>query len=91
MKTDELKVTTIGRLVDCEYFRIDKGHQAGNCELLLSPDEIKVLLILSGFGTILADDIDDVQFKAGDCLLIPATYEGAIHFADDTEYLTITV
>ena len=25
---DKLPVTTVGRLVDCEYFQVDKGHQA---------------------------------------------------------------
>ena len=28
LSEDDLKVTTIGRLVDCEYFTVDKGHQA---------------------------------------------------------------
>ncbi len=86
---EELGVTTIGRLVDCEYFTVDKGHQAKNCEVLLSPGELKVLVIVSGYGTITASQVNAVEFKAGDCLLIPAAYEGAICFADDTEYLTV--
>jgi len=88
---DELPVTTIGRLVNCEYFIIDKGHQAKNCEALLSPGEMKTLIILSGCGTILGTDGYNVEFKAGDCLLIPAAYEGAIRFSDETEYLTVLV
>jgi mannose-6-phosphate isomerase len=86
-----LPVTTVGRLVDCEYFKIDKGHQAKNCETLLSPGKMKTLIILTGFGTILATDGTSVEFKAGDCLLAPAAYEGAMRFADDTQYLTITL
>lgn len=86
---DELAVTTIGRLVDCEYFTVDKGHQAKNCEVLLSPGEMKVLIIISGFGTIVGSDVNAAEFKAGDCLLIPAAYEGAVCFADETEYLTV--
>ncbi|MDD5328203.1 MAG: class I mannose-6-phosphate isomerase [Phycisphaerae bacterium] len=86
-----LPVTTVGRLVDCEYFEIDKGHQAKNCETLLSPGKMKTLIILTGFGTILAVDGTSVEFKAGDCLIAPAAYEGAIRFADDTQYLTITL
>ncbi|MHC4061494.1 MAG: type I phosphomannose isomerase catalytic subunit, partial [Planctomycetota bacterium] len=46
---DELAVTTIGRLVDCEHFKIDKGHQAEGCELLLSPGTMKTLVVLRGF------------------------------------------
>ncbi|MHC4071738.1 MAG: type I phosphomannose isomerase catalytic subunit [Planctomycetota bacterium] len=51
MSGDDLPVTTMGRLVDCEYFKVDKGHQGKNCEVLLSPDGMKTLIILSGFGT----------------------------------------
>ncbi|OHB77567.1 MAG: hypothetical protein A2Z25_14525 [Planctomycetes bacterium RBG_16_55_9] len=88
---DDLPVTTIGRLVECEYFTIDKGHQSRNCELLLSPGQVKTLIILSGSGTILKTGIEPVDFRAGDCLLIPAAYEGAVRFADDTQYLTVTL
>ena len=91
MSEDELPVTTIGRLVNCEFFSIDKGHQARNCEVLLSPGEIRVLIILTGSGTILGTDGYNVEFKAGDCLLIPAAYEGAMRFADNSEYLTVTI
>jgi len=91
MDSDKLPVTTIGRLVDCEHFKIDKGHQARNCELFLSPGKMKVLITLTGFGTILGAEGNPVEFKAGDTLLIPAIYEGAIRFADDTQYLTVTI
>jgi len=87
----DLPVTGIGRLVECEYFTIDKGHQSRNCEVLLSPGEVKTLLILSGCGTILKPGADPVDFLAGDCLLIPAAYEGAIRFINETKYLTITL
>ena len=88
---DNLSVTTVGRLVDSEYFTIDKGHQAPNCELLLSPGQMKTLVIISGFGTILGTEGNIVEFKAGDTLLVPAVYEGSIRFADDTQYLTVTI
>ncbi|MFQ6035876.1 MAG: type I phosphomannose isomerase catalytic subunit [Sedimentisphaerales bacterium] len=91
MASNELGVTTVGRLVDCEYFKIDKGHQAKNCEVLLSPGEMKTLIILTGFGTIFGAEANPVEFKAGDTLLIPATYEGTIRFADDTQYLKVTI
>jgi mannose-6-phosphate isomerase len=44
---DNLSVTTVGRLVDCEYFKMDKGHQAKGCELLLSPGKMKTLIVLA--------------------------------------------
>jgi mannose-6-phosphate isomerase len=88
---DNLSVTTMGRLVDCEYFRIDKGHQGKDCELLLSPGQMKTMIIISGFGTILGTEGSSVEFVAGDTLLVPAVYEGAMRFADDTQYLTVTI
>jgi mannose-6-phosphate isomerase len=88
---DEPSVTTIGRLVDCEYFKIDKGHEAEECELLLSAGQMRILIILTGGGKSLDADNNSVEFKAGDTLLIPAAYEGAIQFADDTNYLTVTI
>jgi mannose-6-phosphate isomerase len=87
---DDLPVTTMGRLVDCGYFKIDKGHQSRNRELLLSPGQMKTLIIMSGCGTILGTKGSLVEFRAGDCLLVPAAYEGAMRFAADTQYLTVT-
>jgi len=88
---DNLSVTTTGRLVDCKYFKIDKGHQAENCELLLSAGKMKVMIILEGFGIILETGGNSVEFKTGDTILLPAAYEGAVQFADDSEYLTVTL
>jgi mannose-6-phosphate isomerase len=89
--SEELYVTTIGMLADCEYFTIDKGHQGKNCELLLAARRMETIIILSGYGTILGLEGGVVEFKAGDCLLIPAVYEGAMRFAADTQYLTVTI
>jgi len=101
---DNLSVTTMGRLVDCEYFRVDKGHQAKDCELLLSPGPpkagfsqsraspwMKTLVFISGFGTITGGRGSEVEFMAGDTLLVPAVFEGVMRFADDTHYLTVTI
>jgi mannose-6-phosphate isomerase len=89
--SDDLSVTTIGRLVDCEYFKINKGHQAKNCELLLSPGKMKTLIILTGSGTIVSVEQEPIEFQSGDTLLIPFAYEGAIRFLSDTQYLTVTI
>lgn len=87
---DNLSVTKMGRLVDCEYFNVDKGHQGKNCDLLISAGQMKTLIIISGSGTITGAG-DEVIFAAGDTLLIPAIYEGVMRFADDTQYLTVTI
>jgi mannose-6-phosphate isomerase len=88
---DELFVTTIGLLANCEYFTINKGHQGRNCELLLASGRMETLIFLSGYGTMLSTEGQVVEFKAGDCLLVPAAYEGAVRFAADTQYLTVTI
>ncbi len=88
---DQLPVTTVGRLVDCEYFKIDKGHRTENGEVLLARGRMRTLLILSGGGTILSSETDTVEFRAGDCLVIPAAFEGAVCFARESEYLTVTL
>ncbi len=86
-----LPVTTHGRLVDCEYFIVDQGHRAANCQLLLSRGRMRTLVVLSGGGDIVSAQVDPVEFTAGDCLVIPADFEGAIKFARDTVYLTVTL
>jgi mannose-6-phosphate isomerase len=87
---DNLTVTTVGRLVDSEFFKVDKGHQARNCEVLLSEGQMKTLIILSGFGTIVNFG-DTTEFKAGETILIPAAYEGVMRFSGESEYLTVTI
>ncbi|MCL5280848.1 MAG: class I mannose-6-phosphate isomerase [Planctomycetes bacterium] len=88
---DKLPVTTVGRLVDCEYFKVDKGPQTRRGELLLGRGCLRVLIFLTGGGTTLSRKAEPVPFQAGDCLLIPATFAGAAQFTQDTEYLTVTI
>ena len=91
VRSSELPVTTVGRLVDCEYFKVDKADQGNGSELLLSPGKMKTMIFITGCGTLLSADANPVEFRAGDTILIPATYQGAIRFADDTQYLTVTI
>ena len=69
---------------------MDKGRQEKGGELLLSPGKMKTLIILSGSGNIIGGNEASVDFKAGGVMLIPAAYEGAILFSEDTQYLTVT-
>jgi mannose-6-phosphate isomerase len=87
----ELAVTTIGRLVDCEYFTIDKGHQTKGCELLLAGGKMRILMFLCGSGTIENAAGQKCEFKPGETILSPAGYEGVVKFAEDTEYLTVSI
>lgn len=88
---DELSVRSVGRLAECAYFKIDKGHQLASGGHVLAPGIMKVLMILTGRGTIIAQETDSVDFKAGDTLLVPPGFEGGMRFAGDTEYLVISL
>jgi mannose-6-phosphate isomerase len=87
----QLAVTTIGRLVDCEYFTIDKGHQAKGCELLWAGGKMRILMFLNGGGAIENSAGQKCDFKAGETILSPSGYEGVVKFAEDTEYLTVRI
>jgi mannose-6-phosphate isomerase len=88
---DALPPTTVGRLVDCEHFKVDKGHRSARCELLLRRGRMQTLLMLSGQGIIQSSQVEPVEFVGGDCIVIPAAFEGAVTFVRETEYLTITL
>jgi mannose-6-phosphate isomerase len=88
---DQLTVNTVGRLVDSEVFKVDKGHQAKDCQVLLSPGQMKVLIFLTGAGIITSQKLKPTNFQKGDTLLVPADYKGTIIFEQDSEYLTVTV
>lgn len=87
---DKLPVTTVGRLIDCEFFTIDKGHQAQDCERLLSPGRMKILMFINGKGRFASPETDDIDFSSGDTILLPAAYEGVMVFEEESEYLIIT-
>jgi len=88
---DDLSVSTVGRLVDSDVFRVDKGHQMAGCEVLLSTGRMKVVMVITGKGCITSQATETVDFKKGDTVLIPAAFEGVMQFASDTEYLTVTI
>ncbi|HIJ67166.1 MAG TPA: class I mannose-6-phosphate isomerase [Planctomycetes bacterium] len=88
---DDLFVKTAGRLIDSDVFKVDKGRQTAGGEVLLSPGKMKVVMFITGAGCITAEATENVCFKKGDTLLIPAAFEGVMQFESDTEHLTITV
>lgn len=86
-----LPTTTVGRLIDTKFFKIDKGHRSARTELLLRQGQMRTLVMLSGGGVIESNQAETVPFSGGDCLVIPAAFEGAVIFAHETEYLTVTL
>jgi len=86
---NKLPVTTVGRLVECKYFIIDKGHQTKGCERLESAGQMRVVMITDGAGRFETEGQESVNFSGGDTILLPAAYEGVMCFDEDTEYLRI--
>lgn len=86
-----LPISQVGRLVDSPYFIVDKGHRLAGDQVLFSPGVMKVLVILTGQGHIADASGHAVDFRAGDCLMIPAAYEGAMIAKEETEYLMVTI
>jgi len=88
---DDLTVKSIGRLVDCEFFKVDKGHQVPGAEMLVSPGILKVHMILSGHGVYSDSDNSHETYKPGDCIVLPAMYEGVMKAQTETTFLVITL
>ncbi|AQT69358.1 putative mannose-6-phosphate isomerase GmuF [Anaerohalosphaera lusitana] len=86
-----LTVNNVGRLVDSESFKVDKGHQAKGCEMILQSGPLKVLMMLSGTGEIRFGEDSQLPVEAGDTVLLPAAFEGVMIFGEESEYLVATV
>lgn len=87
---DKLTVQTVGRLADADEFKVDKGHQAADCEVLLT-GRMKAMSILNGSGQITGEGIEPVSFHKGDTLLVPAAFEGVMQFKTECFYLTASL
>ena len=81
---DELIVATSGRLVDSNVFKVDK-----NAETVLSPGQMKVLIIIQGNGQITSPDLE-MFFDKGQTILIPAAFDGSIKSDNNSSYLSVT-
>jgi len=88
---ETLPVASVGRLVDCPFFKVDKGHRTTDSQLLLRQGRMQAIVVLSGKGAILSTHVEPVEFAAGDCMVIPASYDGVVKFGAETEYLTVTL
>ena len=87
----DLTVGVLGRLVDSEEFKVDQSNMNAEEELLFSPGQMKVITIIYGQGTIEANETETTTFTKGDCILIPASYEGVMSFKTKTKHLTATL
>lgn len=89
---EELTVTTSGRLVDCPHFLVDKVIIPATEQVMLGRGIMRVLVLISGEGYICdAAWRQMTDIKAGECLLIPASYEGAVIADKDMEYLAVMI
>jgi len=61
-----------GRLVECEFFTLDRRSVASGQEIAIAGGEPLVWIITSGQGVITCDDGGPTAFTKGDTLLIPA-------------------
>jgi mannose-6-phosphate isomerase len=83
--------TTRGCLVNCKYFKVSKEQHVKDSFVSLQAGRMEVLVITRGSGIIETSEVISVEFKAGDTLLIPATYEGKMNFRTESEYLKVTI
>lgn len=88
---DDLSVRSVGRLVDTDFFKVDKGHMLKGNEMLFSAGIMKVIVVLTGSGKIESQNTETVEFTKGETVLVPAAYEGVVTFNGNTEYLTVTM
>ena len=88
---EELRVTSAGRLIDCEYFKIDKCDLAEGSEIVFKQGQMRVLVIISGEGLIGKSDCEAVQYRGGDCIVVPACFEGPVRAYKTSSYLTVMI
>lgn len=87
----DLEVTTRGRLVDCDYFKVDKHQGAGGQQTRFSDGVMRILLFLGGAGHFTPTTSETTDFRGGDCFILPASYAGSAAFSETTEYLAVTL
>jgi mannose-6-phosphate isomerase len=88
-KAEDLPVTTRGRLVDTEFFKVDKITAQADTSSQISEGTMKVIIITKGSGQIKSVNSQVVDFSKGQTILLPAAFDGQMSFNDYTEYLQI--
>lgn len=81
---DELTITTSGRLVDSDLFKIDKI-----ADTQLTGDQMKVLIIIQGTGRITSPN-STLSFSKGQTILIPAAFKGSVELDSNCTCLSVT-
>ena len=90
-RPDELPVTTGGRLVDTEFFKVDKITAQAGATSQIPEGIMKVVIIIKGSGRIKSGDSQTVDFSKGQTILLPAALKGQMLFDSFTEYLLTTL
>ncbi len=90
-KITDLPITTSGRLVDTEFFKIDKITAQGGTSNKIAEGITKVIIIISGSGRLISKDSQAVDFAKGQTILLPAAFKGETKFDNYTEYLLATL
>ena len=90
-KTEDLPVTTGGRLVDTQFFKVDKITAQAGISHRIPEGTMKVIIIIQGSGQIKSGDSQAVDFSRGQTILLPAAFEGQMFFNDYAEYLQVTL
>jgi len=84
--------TTVSRLVECDYFRIEKVRMSEGYEQEIPYREPTVWMVLEGRGVIEpGSGAAPVEFQAGETMLIPAhSNDATVKFTADTAWLEVS-
>lgn len=81
--------TTVSRLVECEHFRIERVRMCEGFSQELPYDHLVIWMVQEGAGSLLTGK-DEVKFKTGDTILIPANmHDTAVRLDTDTVWLEV--
>ncbi len=87
---EDLPVTTVGRLVDSAFFKVDKKHHLPGGQALLGRSELTVHVFLDGGGA-LTGRFEQTDVRAGDCVMIPASCDTVFQCEQECTFLSVTL
>ncbi len=90
MPKENVTIKKSGRLIDCDFFKVDKYQQKSDTCQEFSAGKMRAVVIIKGDGQINCKDTN-VDFSAGDTLLMPAVCQCQIKSQIDCEYLIATI